>query len=478
MDIIESDIAKLYSSICTLRNQSSCGLVTSWMYFLGFEDLVPTFLSENIDLSFLLIMNESELHSMKGLSKAGDYLWDIICGYKKFSSVEETFKWLLNNNFESYSFHFARYNIPFYALPFVNFFIINEMGVTIDDDNLLNALQQLKNSATYNAKAVTFWLRDLELENYSTLFSRNGFDSLDKFSSLEEDLVSEFIDDPVDIEKLKTGIREMKEFQFYYTATSTLLRELGMGRYADNFAQQGISIDILPLLSEIQLIELGVTEEKDRTTLMNAILKIQSYSDDTGKFLNNNLLKLSKYFYLFISKDEYNGIKPIEKNIGLPKPPNIQQPNEKEPSIDEWMKYINTCNSEKPSTKRNTRKNKRKRRKTDSPASKSNITNTTSKSNLSPNMCDMDTNNNNIEVCVDDKTEEFVVQNTVNCTEKLVIRSPHMYSQSGCEDILDDISLDSCELEELNAEVEAFRKRLEAASIGMQSTDPLFSSPD
>jgi len=43
---------------------------------------------------------------------------------------------------------------------------------------------------------------------------------------------------------------------------------------------------------------------------------------------------------------------------------------------------------------------------------------------------------------------------------------------------LDDISLDSCELEELNAEVEAFRKRLEAASIGMQSTDPLFSSPD
>ena len=83
--------------------------------------------------------------------------------------------------------------------------------------------------------AVTFWLRDLELENYSTLFSRNGFDSLDKFSSLEEDLVSEFIDDPVDIEKLKTGIREMKEFQFYYTATSTLLRELGMGRVRINF---------------------------------------------------------------------------------------------------------------------------------------------------------------------------------------------------------------------------------------------------
>jgi len=73
-------------------------------------------------------------------------------------------------------------------------------------------------------------LRDLELENYSTLFSRNGFDSLDKFSSLDEDLVSDFIDDKIDIDKLKTGIREMKEFQFYYTATSTLLRELGMGK--------------------------------------------------------------------------------------------------------------------------------------------------------------------------------------------------------------------------------------------------------
>jgi len=68
------------------------------MYFLGFEDLVPTFLSENIDLSFLLIMNESELHSMKGLSKAGDYLWDVICGYKKFSSVEgnDGMKWIVH----------------------------------------------------------------------------------------------------------------------------------------------------------------------------------------------------------------------------------------------------------------------------------------------------------------------------------------------------------------------------------------------
>ena len=47
--------------------------------------------------------------------------------------IEETFTWLRINGFQKYSFHFARYNIPFYALPFVNFFIIDEMGVTHDD---------------------------------------------------------------------------------------------------------------------------------------------------------------------------------------------------------------------------------------------------------------------------------------------------------------------------------------------------------
>lgn len=79
-------------------------------------------------------------------------LEEMIDDYKGFSSVEvscvvcegcflrvitlvfqETFHWLRRNGFEKYAFHFARYNIPFYALPCVNFFIIDEMGVTHDD---------------------------------------------------------------------------------------------------------------------------------------------------------------------------------------------------------------------------------------------------------------------------------------------------------------------------------------------------------
>lgn len=58
--------------------------------------------------------------------------------------MEETFHWLRGHGFDKYAFHFARYNIPFYALPCVNFFIIDEMGVTHDDELLLEALQALK----------------------------------------------------------------------------------------------------------------------------------------------------------------------------------------------------------------------------------------------------------------------------------------------------------------------------------------------
>lgn len=109
---------------------------------------------------------------MPELINADESLWEIIGEYKKFSSVEgksfrkfiishshnfnfsflETFEWMRSHSFEKYSFHFGRYNIPFYALPFVNFFIINEMGGSVDEQQLLDALQQLQYNPSYHAK--------------------------------------------------------------------------------------------------------------------------------------------------------------------------------------------------------------------------------------------------------------------------------------------------------------------------------------
>lgn len=50
--------------------------------------------------------------------------------------------------------HANRYQVPFYALPLVNFFIIDEMGVTNQDKALLSALQTLKSSPVYAVKGI------------------------------------------------------------------------------------------------------------------------------------------------------------------------------------------------------------------------------------------------------------------------------------------------------------------------------------
>lgn len=66
------------------------------------------------------------------------------------------------------------------------------------------------------------------MEKYNTVFARNSFYSLNHFTTLDDKTVDKYIDNDGDREKMKIGIREMKEFQFYYTATSSLLQELGM----------------------------------------------------------------------------------------------------------------------------------------------------------------------------------------------------------------------------------------------------------
>lgn len=56
---------------------------------------------------------------------------------------------------------------------------------------------------------------------------------------------------------LQAAVREMKEVQFYYSASASLLQELVVEKYSKLFAKHRISIDVLPLLNETNLIEVG-----------------------------------------------------------------------------------------------------------------------------------------------------------------------------------------------------------------------------
>lgn len=124
-------------------------------------------------------------------------------------------------------------------------------------------------------RAVTFWLRDLELERYGVAFASNGLVTLQHITDLTEAQMERLVDVPNDRVKLQTGIREMKEFHFYYLATASLLQELGMERYSQLFALHGISIDVLPWLTERQLVDMGITAKADRKKILAAIERIK-----------------------------------------------------------------------------------------------------------------------------------------------------------------------------------------------------------
>jgi len=463
MGIEEEYVQPMIASILNMRELSSCEWLSEWLKYEGFGHLTSVILSHKLDLRSLLAMSEPDLRKIKELAKADESFWKIVGEYKKYSSVEESFKWLRAHNFEKYSFHFGRFNIPFYALPFVNFFIVNEMGCTIDDQELLDALRNLKDSPTYNAKAVTFWLRDLEMETYSTMLAKANFSSLNEFNSESEPKIEKLMNMPSDFVKFQTGIREMKEFQFYYSATSYMLCELGLERYSELFVQHAISIDFLPLMTDSHLIDIGVKDSGDRERILKAIKKI-----------NPNQFPSVPGFSNYAKRTQENLIVH-----------NANTAADTDKSVDDWLQFIN--GSTHGNSKKNAKKKKRRRR-SPKKISQSSTKDKSRIEQLEKHIIDqlnnkqnpiVEENTNNLEV------EEFLPIAQVNNygaklpenekqLEKLVIQSPQF---SGENVYWDSVEADNFELDTLDAEVEEFRKRLEAASLEV-SCSPIFSSID
>jgi len=178
--------------------------------------------------------------------------------------------------FVKYSLEFVRYNIPFYALPLVNFFIINEMGISSDDRLLFNALKRLQFSPAYNVKAIAYWLRDLEMEEYSLVFaSELGVNFIESLPLLTTHKVEELIHDPTHREKMKRAVHDMRDFQFYYSATAALLQEPVVQKYSSHFVNHGISVDVLPLLTAADLAGIGIADQTDLDTIVNIIGKLK-----------------------------------------------------------------------------------------------------------------------------------------------------------------------------------------------------------
>ena len=123
---------------------------------------------------------------------------------------------------------------------------------------------------------MAYWLRDLELERYSLIFAKNLLvDFVESLTILTDAHISRLIEWDDDKEKMKRAVHDMKEFQMYYSATSSLLQEFLIEKYSQLFATNGISIDELPNLTDKKLQEMGITDSVDRARILLGVDKMK-----------------------------------------------------------------------------------------------------------------------------------------------------------------------------------------------------------
>eukprot|EP01090_Pellita_catalonica_P000194 TRINITY_DN10138_c0_g1_i3.p1 TRINITY_DN10138_c0_g1~~TRINITY_DN10138_c0_g1_i3.p1 ORF type:complete len:476 (+),score=84.37 TRINITY_DN10138_c0_g1_i3:325-1752(+) len=252
-----------------------------WIRYLGFGEYEKKFLAHSVDLQSLISMKEQDFKDTLGIESTEEVerLLTSLQYYNEYSSAEATFMWLREQGMEQYSYQFARYNIPFYALPLVNFFIIDEMGISGENKVLLEALEDLKKSPCYLVKAMSLWLRDLELEHYALSFAANLMVSfLESLTILNEFTIDKLIFRHAGYKeargRIKAAVQEMKEVQFYYSASAALLNDAVLEKYYKFFTDRNISIALLPLLTEQNLIDMGLGAPA-RAELLRSIQRIR-----------------------------------------------------------------------------------------------------------------------------------------------------------------------------------------------------------
>lgn len=272
-----NDRNAIMRAVKRLQDLNEFQFVGLWLRYLGLGVYEEAFMKHRVGLRTIAVLRESDFVHMGLNPTRTAHFFHATKYYREFSSAEATFAWLQWSGLERYAYQFARYEVPFYALPLVNFFIIDEMGVTNQDKELLSALQSLEFSPSYAVKAMAYWLRDLELDEYALVFSKNLMvDFIESLTILNDHTINRLIDCNAAREKMKIAVREMKEVQFYYSASESLLQDLVLQKYADVFAKHNISIDSLPLLDDSGLLEMGFTDEADRSAILAAVKKIKA----------------------------------------------------------------------------------------------------------------------------------------------------------------------------------------------------------
>ena len=244
------------------------------------------------------------------------------------------------------------------------------------------------------------------------------------------------------------------------------------------------------------MLDIGITDSSDRSKLLKAIKNLVSNSVAS----NGNVRNKNQNFPL-----SRNGSSSFTSN-NSPKNNNHHHHHNNsktdalngmsDKSVDDWLQFINSGSSQ-TSSRKNSKKKRRRRKSTTKKSppretrenvmnqlekeieeglmptattttnTTSTITSTPTNSMRKPSNSSSRNNNNNI------KTSS---KKDISTSDKLVI-SPHLYALDNGNWPVNNDDFDTFELDTFDAEVEAFRRRLEAATQET-SSHSLFSSID
>lgn len=197
----------------------------------------------------------------------------------------------------------------------------------------------------------------MELGSYQNKFAALDWANLEDFSQLPIDQLFSCVTTQRDRDSLESGLQELQHFLAFRDGTAALLEQLGADRYSELFALHGVSVQMVPYLTELHLECMGITSAAERKRALAVISSLGQLGGGEAQAPAQLML---------------GGLQPSQLGSSFPgwhQRPTGRIPSTSTPGIgdtrtvDEWLRFINGAEAS-PGKKKRKRKRKKKKKKT------------------------------------------------------------------------------------------------------------------
>lgn len=259
---------KILASVADIQAGSFGNFMGLWLHFAGFASCLSS-MSRTPDDDEFRLLKAGNFEALGIPPDEAAFVDSCMQQFSEYTSIEATHGWLCESGFSQYAFNFVRANIPFYALPLVNFFIINEMGIT--DLKLWRAIRTLKSQPAYRVKAMAYWLRDLDLQQYTLVFAKNLLvDFIEAQTILTDSTIAQLIQNEQHRVLMKRAVDDIRKLKAYFAITDSFLTDDLIEKYSDAFAAYGHPLTAKPI-HRPDLVAMGITDETDLLAILRSL---------------------------------------------------------------------------------------------------------------------------------------------------------------------------------------------------------------